>query len=367
MKILIIITHGNIGGATNSVFWLANGLKKKGLNICVGFGNGKYLQKKLEKEKINFIKFKWLSRSYNPLSNLFFIFELKNFLDKENFSIVNFNSTNSLFGALGAKISKSKPKTFFTVHGLSVLDSNYKRLYFLKPFFWLIFKFLLLFIDMPIFVSKKNLKWALEKKLAKKGIVIYNGIPEIKFLEKQNACQILERRLKIDLKNKFIIGSIGRLDYAKNYEFLIKNFSKIVKIKENSIVIIIGEGPEKNKLTKLIKKLKLENKIFFIGQETNASQYLKIFDCFILPSIYEGFSITLLEALQAGLPILASDVGGNSEIIGKDNVFSLKNKNDFIKKFKNIIKNNKQKTYKKTNLFKIDNTIKKYLYLYQTL
>ena len=367
MKILIVITHGNIGGATNSVFWLAKELKRKGLNVWVGFGEGEYLQKKLEKEKISFLKIKWLSRTYNPLSNLLFIFRLKRILDKEKFDVVHFNSTNALFGAIAVKISKSKPKTVFTFRGLSILDPNYKKLFFLKPIFWLIFKFLLLFVDSPVFVSQKNLKWALKKRLVKKGMVIYNGIPEIRFLEQKTARQILQERAKTNLENKFIIGSIGRLDYAKNYEFFIKNFSKIASIKENAIIFIIGDGPEKKKLDKLINVFNLKNKIIFLTQEKNAAQYLKAFDCFILPSIYEGFSITLLEASQAGLPILASDVGGNSEIVGKENTFSLKNESDFLEKFKKIVKEIEKGISPKVKFFRIEETAKHYLALYQQL
>jgi glycosyltransferase involved in cell wall biosynthesis len=226
MKVLICITHGNIGGATNFVFWLAKGLKERGVEVKVGFGEGDYLKEKLEKEKIEFANFKWLKRTHNPLSNLFFIFEIKKFLDKEKFDVCHFNSTNALFGAISAKISKSKPKTVFTIHGLSILDPNYKKNFWLKPFYWFIFKFLLSFVDIPIFVSNKNLEDAKKLKLVKNGVVIYNGIPEPEFLEREIARKFFEEKIKVDLKDKFVIGSIGRLDYQKNYEFLIKFFLK---------------------------------------------------------------------------------------------------------------------------------------------
>ncbi|MEM3394275.1 MAG: glycosyltransferase, partial [Candidatus Methanomethylicia archaeon] len=259
MKIFIIITHGKIGGATNSVFWLAEGLKEKGVDVKVGFGEGDYLKEKLLKENIPFVNFKWLKRTHNPLANVFFIFELKNFLDKEKFDVVHFNSTNALFGAIGAKLSKTKPKTIFTFRGLSILDPNYKKHFFLKPLYFLIFKFLLFFIDIPVFVSKNNLEWAKKSGLTNKGVVIYNGVPKPEFLTKDEVLKFFEEKIDIDLKNKYIIGSIGRLDYQKNYEFLIEIFPEILKIKENIICIIIGDGPEKEKLKKLIQKLNLKN------------------------------------------------------------------------------------------------------------
>jgi glycosyltransferase involved in cell wall biosynthesis len=365
MKVLVVITHGHLGGATNFVFWLAKGLKDKGINVKVGFSDGEYLKEKLEKEKIDFVNFKWLKRTHNPLSNLFFIFEIKKFLDKEKFDICHFNSTNALFGAIGAKISKSKPKTVFTVHGLSILDPNYKKNLLLKPIYWLIFKFLLSFVDVPVFISNKNLENIKKLKLVKSGVVIYNGIPEPEFLEKEIARKFFEEKIKINLENKFLIGSIGRLDYQKNYEFLIEVFPEILKIKPEAIAIIIGEGPERKKLENLIKKTNLKEKIFLIGELKNASKYLKSFDLFILPSRYEGLSITLIEALFAQIPILASDVGGNKEIVGENFIFEINNKTNFLLKFKMILESS-QKILKKEE-FTLLSMISNYLQLFEKL
>jgi len=365
MKVLIVITHGNMGGATNFVFYLAKGLKDKDINVKVGFSEGEYLKEKLEKEKIEFVNFKWLKRTHNPFSNLFFIFETKKFLDKEKFNVCHFNSTNALFGAISAKISKSKPKTIFTIHGLSILDSNYKKNFWLKPIYWLIFKFLLSFVDAPVFVSKKNLEDAKKLKLVKDGVVIYNGIPEPKFLEREIARKFFEEKIKIDLKDKFLIGSIGRLDYQKNYEFFIKIFPEILKIKPETIAIIVGEGPERKELENLIKKTNLKEKIFLIGELKDASKYIKAFDLFVLPSRYEGLSITLIEALFAKISILASDVGGNKEIVGEDFVFKLDNKTDFLLKFKMILESS-QKIPKKEE-FTLLSMISNYLQLFEKL
>ena len=356
MKILIVITHGKIGGATNFVFWLAKGLKEKGLKVKVGFGEGEYLREKLEKEKISCANFKWLKRTQNPFSNLFFVFELKKFLEREGFDACHFNSTNALFGAIGAKISKAKPKTIFTFHGLSVLDPNYKSHF--KWLYFLIFKFLLKFIDVPVFVCKENLKLAKEKKLVKEGVLIYNGIEIPKFLEKNEARKFFEEKINLSLKETFLIGSIGRLDYQKNYEFLIKVFPEILKIKKEALCIIVGEGPKRKKLERLIEKLNLKEKIFLIGEIKDASRYLKAFDLYVLPSRYEGLSTALIEALFAKIPILASNVGGNKEIVGKECVFEFNNEKEFLEKIKNL------KIPQEKEEFTIEKMVENYLKLY---
>jgi glycosyltransferase involved in cell wall biosynthesis len=220
-------------------------------------------------------------------------------------------------------------------------------------------------VDVPVFVSNKNLEDAEKIKLVKNGVVIYNGIPEPEFIERDIARKFFEEKIKVDLKDKFLIGSIGRLHYQKNYEFLIEVLPEILKIKPEIIVILIGDGPERKKLENLIKKKKLEEKIFLIGELKNASKYIKAFDLFVLPSRYEGLSITLIETLFAQVPILASDVGGNKEIAGEDFVFELDNKNDYLLKFKTILESSQE--IQKKEEFSLLSMISNYLQLFERL
>ncbi|WP_332913979.1 glycosyltransferase [Algoriphagus boritolerans] len=78
---------------------------------------------------------------------------------------------------------------------------------------------------------------------------------------------------------------------------------------------IIGEGPDKEKLMGLAKALNVEKQIKFLGFQTNVNPFLMAADAFILPSFSEGFSLSLAEAMQLGLPSIATKVGGPSEII----------------------------------------------------
>ena len=81
-KVFIIITKGEVGGAQMSVLNLARGLEKKGLEVKVGFGEGNFLKNELDKSDIEHTRFKYLKRTHNPLSNLFFVWEIKNTLIK---------------------------------------------------------------------------------------------------------------------------------------------------------------------------------------------------------------------------------------------------------------------------------------------
>jgi glycosyltransferase involved in cell wall biosynthesis len=212
-KIFIIITKGEVGGAQMSVLNLARGLKEKGLEVKVGFGEGNFLKNELDKAGIDHTRFKYLKRTHNPLFNLFFVWEVKKYFDKNKYDTVHINSSNALFSAIGAKLSKSKPKTIFTFRGMSMLDDNYQKVPILKGLYRLFFKFLLKFIDKPVFVSRENLEKGEKSGLVKKGYLVYNGLDPsvLKFYTRDESKKRLGELLKIDLENKFIIGSIGRL------------------------------------------------------------------------------------------------------------------------------------------------------------
>src|SRR6056297_1213280 len=177
MKIFLLITKAEVGGAQMSVLNLARGLKKKGEDVKVGFGEGEFLPVELDKSAIPYTRFKNLKRTHNPLANLFFIWEVKKYFDKNKYDIVHINSSNALFAALGAKLSKNKPKTVFTFRGMSMLDENYKKAPILKAFYKIFFKFFLKFVDKPVFVSKQNLEKGEKEGLVKKGYLVYNGLP----------------------------------------------------------------------------------------------------------------------------------------------------------------------------------------------
>jgi len=367
-KVLIVITKAEIGGAQIITLNLAKGLKEKGIDVILGFGEGDFLKEEAKKFNIPFKCFKTLKRTNNPIKNLLFILEIKKFLEQKKIDVVHFNSSNSLFGAIGTKLAKNKPKTIFTFHGLSVLDPNYKKTpHYFKKLYWLIFKFLLKFIDKAIFVSQSNLEYAKKIGLIKNGEVIYYGLDfkSSDFLSKKIAIKALSEKIGFQIKDRFIVGSVGRLAYQKNYEFLIRVFPEIIKLKKNAICIIIGEGSERSKYESLIKENNLENKIFLVGEIKEAYKYLKAFDLFVLPSRYEGLSISLIETLFAEISALASKINGNEEILGKEFLYPLDNKKQFLSLFKKFDEKLLKQNFKERRfLFSIKNMINRYLKVY---
>lgn len=134
--------------------------------------------------------------------------------------------------------------------------------------------------------------------------IIYNGIEKDKFTENSQVRTELREKLKI--KDKFVIGNIGRLEKQKNQMFLIEIFDRIVKKKNDSVLLIFGEGKLENKIREKVRKLNLEDKVIFMGIKKNINDYINVFDAFVLPSLYEGLGIVLIENQYMGKRVYTS-------------------------------------------------------------
>jgi len=123
------------------------------------------------------------------------------------------------------------------------------------------------------------------------------------------------QNLKSNGKSAPIIGSIGSLNRTKGHEYLIAAVAELKKKYPLISLEIIGDGPEKEKLLSKIKELNLEHNVTLLGGKKDIYKYLKHWKAFILPSISETFGIVVLEAMSAGVPVVASKVGGIKDII----------------------------------------------------
>lgn len=139
---------------------------------------------------------------------------------------------------------------------------------------------------------------------------IENELLESLFLSKSEA----RKELKIP-HDKVVVGTIGRLEKVKGHIDLIHGFEKIHKQFPNVIMVIIGEGKERERLEIEIMELNLTEKVFLTGAVGGASQYAKAFDIWIMPSHSEGLPLALMEAMTAKLPILTSRISALEPIV----------------------------------------------------
>jgi glycosyltransferase involved in cell wall biosynthesis len=307
-KILFIITQSEWGGAGRYVFDLANNLPKDQFEVMVAAGGNEELFEFLGQIKIKTFHLKRLVREINPIKDLAGYWEMKRLIKNLKPDIVHLNSSKAGFlGALAAHSAGVK-KIIYTVHGFvfnEPMASWQKAIYLWAE------KFSAKYKDKLICVSEFDRQAGSQNKIATadKLITIHHGINQINFLTKAQARQ----ELKLPAEN-LIVGTIANFYQTKGLNYLIAGAAEIIKQDQNILFRVIGFGRLENQLKAEIKKFKLENN-FFLGKVLNGKKYLLAFDLFVLPSVKEGLSYTILEAMQAGLPIVATKVGGIPEMI----------------------------------------------------
>jgi len=156
--------------------------------------------------------------------------------------------------------------------------------------------------------SNNAAEWLFGKYRNKETIFILNNVIDFKkfAFNKKTREKI---RKKFGWENKFVIGNVARFfPKQKNHEFLIRVFKEININKPEAILVLIGGGydKEKNKIRKIVDKLKLSKIVFFMGIRDDIEKFMQAMDCFVLPSKSEGFGIVLIEAQATGLRCFTS-------------------------------------------------------------
>ena len=139
-----------------------------------------------------------------------------------------------------------------------------------------------------------------------KVFVMNNAIDLDKFKYDENIRILKRKELGID-DNTLVIGHIGRFVQQKNHDFLIDIFNEIHKENKNSILLLAGQGPLINEIKEKVNLLSLTDSIIFLGQRDDVSELYQAFDVFLLPSLYEGLGVVLIEAQCAGCYCIASN------------------------------------------------------------
>ena len=144
--------------------------------------------------------------------------------------------------------------------------------------------------------------------------VIRNGVDIDRFLSRREAKRKLRSLLPLE-ELQLVVGTVGRLVDVKDYATLLRGFASIVDVERKAHLIFIGDGPERESLTKLTVNLNLSDHVSFLGRRDDVNELLPALDVFALTSVHEGMSNTLLEAAAAAVPVVASDIPANSEIV----------------------------------------------------
>ncbi|MCX6702063.1 MAG: glycosyltransferase [Candidatus Zambryskibacteria bacterium] len=310
-KICFVVTKGVWGGAQKYVYTLATSLPKNQYDVIVIVGEGGVLKNKLEGKNIKVYEIISLKRDISLFREFISSLTLLKIIWKEKPDILHLNSPKAGgFGSVAGRLCRV-PKIIQTIHGWTF---NEDRKIIAKIIIWFFSYITTLLCHKTIIIAKKE-----ERQIRKmpfiqsKIILIKNGLEPILFKEKDEAQNELLLHINKDrINNVLWLGTISELHKNKGLEYII---SAVTKIEIPFVFFIIGEGEERNNLEKIIQQNNLENKVFLIGFLDDANKYLKAFDIFTLTSIKEGLPYTILESGLAGLPVIASSIGGIPDII----------------------------------------------------
>ncbi len=306
-KILLLIDEAKMGGGQQHLLWLAQKLDKSEFEVEVACEPEGYLVDELK--KIN-VKVHPIKISNRP--NVFALIKTYRLLNKVSPDILHTHGGTAGFYGRLASIFNFNGAVIHTYHGIHYL--SFER-HFPKIIYRAIDKFLLRFTDCTICVAQNDFDMGINAGVVRKekAIMIHNGIDVEKF-SAYNENSNSGIKLKAE-KNSMIIGSIGRLHVQKGYEYLIEASKSVLKSYPNVKFVLIGDGELRRNLESLAIKVGVKNSFSFLGNQPNVSKLLAQIDIFVLPSLWEGLPLVLLEAMAAKKPIVATNVNGITEII----------------------------------------------------
>lgn len=168
----------------------------------------------------------------------------------------------------------------------------------------------------------------------RKVVQIYDGVDSSRFIPRDGLLSttgesVLEARMRplpkgmpsdfLPANERVVIGTVGRLAAVKNQTLLLRALHQILQrqpdLRERLRCIIVGDGPERSELEQTIASLNLQSIVWLAGDSADVPAWLSYFDVFALPSLAEGIPNTILEAMATGLPVIATAVGGNPELV----------------------------------------------------
>ncbi|PNV80065.1 MAG: hypothetical protein C0196_03500 [Dictyoglomus turgidum] len=311
LKILHILGDSKFGGGSVIVLRLAQKAKEYGWHVDV-LTTDPIFKKILEENDMGVIDLEVIWRDINPPKDLWGLYKLYKFLKNSDYTIVHTHTSKGGFiGRLAAYLAKI-PIIIHTVHGFAFHEQS-------SPFKIYFFSFLERlashWCDRIVTVSEFHRDWALKLGIGSKEkvIAIPNGIPEERVLPKRSKEEI---RRELGLDKEIVILFTGRLAPQKGVEYLIKAVPILSsKINIPFKILLVGEGPLRSYLEELVKNLNIEQYVKFLGFRKDIENLLSISNIVVLPSLWEGLSIALLEAMAAEKPIVTTTIGSNLEVV----------------------------------------------------
>lgn len=317
IRLLEVVTRMDVGGVPRHLLLLLEGLRKRGYRVTVACAECR----PEHEAALGALGVRWvrvdLRRLLSPAADVRALAALVRLIRRERFDIVHTHmSKAALLGGLAGRIAGA-PVVVNTAHNLGSVAMPKA---WLRGLFWLYDKALLsTTADAVITVTDRLRDDVVARRVLGRAKVhaIANGIrpaPPVGEAEARDARDALLAEIGGG-PGTLVVGSVARLVWFKGLDALIAAAPAVLQACPDCRFVVAGDGPLRAALEQQAAALGVRERVSFLGERADVPRLLAAFDVFVLPSVSEGMPITILEAMDAARPVVATKVGGVAELV----------------------------------------------------
>ncbi|MGH3135632.1 MAG: glycosyltransferase family 4 protein [Gaiellaceae bacterium] len=308
-KVLHIHGSSKFGGDSVLILELGRAARERGFEVDVLATDPRF-QEAVREENLGLVDLDVIRREIRPLWDLRGLLRLTRFLSGSRYTLVHTHTTKpGVVGTLAARRA-GIPAVMHTVHLFPFHEETGRAV---TAAYVGAERVAARWCDRIVTVSEFQRDWALRVGIGSptKVISIPNGVPTERAQPKRSRADV---RAELGIGGGIMVLSTGRLAEQKGLEYLIRAAALIRDDLPEARIVLAGDGPLRGKLSQLVSDLRLEEAVSVLGHRSDVGDLLAASDLVVLPSLWEGLSISLLEAMAAGKPVVTTSIGSNREV-----------------------------------------------------
>lgn len=315
VRVLHLVGDSRYGGGAQIILPLAVQAQCEGWHVDI-MATDRMLQQVIRDAGIGIVNLDVIRRKIRLLWDFLGLIRLVRFLHRHRYTVVHTHTSKAGFvGRLAATLA-GVPVIIHTVHGFAFHESSGRMA---RLIYSTMERLAAHWCDVIVCVSQFHREWALKLKIGTpaKVIAIPNGLSLERATVRKSRTEV-RRELRVT-DEELVIFSAGRLARQKGFAYLIHAAAELMSRWDRPFrVVIAGEGELLESLKHLCRELRVDECVTFLGFRNDLGDLLSAADLVVLPSLWEGLSIALLEAMAAGKPIVTTRIGSNLEVVKND-------------------------------------------------